>query len=309
MLNQAKATLSPEKAKIVEELLEPSEGETEDPLEIFEAGTGHGSLTLHLARAIHAANAPAPKIPDFQPQKPVDLKPSNRPPKPTLTLVGISVDFCPKDASIDNAERVAYRNYLSHRRAIIQTLDQSAKYSNFAQRTVRNFRHGMYFPDINFHVGSIPEYLTSRLEENNNKPFLGHAILDLPDTHKYLDIVGKATKANGTLITWNPNISQVIVLAKEVREQSIPWFLEKVLEAGSAAGVGGKQWDIRHVKPRAFKHPVDVTSEAEDGSSHGLSDTVSLDEDAGWEMVCRPKHGLRIDVGGFIGVWRKQTVF
>jgi predicted O-methyltransferase YrrM len=32
-----------------------------EPFEVFEAGTGHGSLTLHLARAIHAANPPLPR--------------------------------------------------------------------------------------------------------------------------------------------------------------------------------------------------------------------------------------------------------
>ena len=34
----------------------------EAPLEILEAGTGHGGLTLHLSRAIHAANPPLPSV-------------------------------------------------------------------------------------------------------------------------------------------------------------------------------------------------------------------------------------------------------
>lgn len=39
------------------------------PLEIFEAGTGHGALTLYLARAIHGLNPPPPPLPPRKPNQ------------------------------------------------------------------------------------------------------------------------------------------------------------------------------------------------------------------------------------------------
>ncbi|KFX96568.1 hypothetical protein V490_03275, partial [Pseudogymnoascus sp. VKM F-3557] len=46
---------------------DPSSSSPSPPLEIFEAGTGHGALTLHLARAIHAANPAPPPLPSRAP--------------------------------------------------------------------------------------------------------------------------------------------------------------------------------------------------------------------------------------------------
>ena len=32
-----------------------------------------------------------------------------------------------------------------------------------------------------------------------------------------------------------------------------------------------------------------------------------VSDDNGWEMVCRPKVGIRISGGGFVGVWRRMS--
>lgn len=183
----------------------------------------------------------------------------------------------------------------------------------------------MYYPHIDFHIGGIDDYLASRLVDNGGIPFLEHAILDLPDIHHYLDIVGKALKSSGILITFCPSITQINAGVTFVRQNGLPLFLEKVVEVGGAVGVGGREWDVRPVKPRALlrakaedmKSPGDI-GEGEDASndSNGNpvvvpaeppSKDVPVADDSGWEMVCRPKVGIRTSGGGFVGIWRKMT--
>jgi tRNA (adenine57-N1/adenine58-N1)-methyltransferase len=257
-------------------------------LEIFEAGTGHGALTLNLARAIHGANTATPPIPD---------------------------EDITAEATPDVVERMkdTYQEWRKNRRAVIHTLDCSGRHSAHAETVVKNFRHGLYYPHIDFHVGSIDEYLTSRLEATDGTPFLDHAILDLPDIHHYFDIVGRALKANGTLITFCPSITQINAGMTFVRQGAVPLFLEKVIEVGGVVGVGGREWDVRPVKPRALlkarTEDIKPSEEPEDALAEDLEDLRQSpdSDDSGWEMVCRPKVGLRIVGGGFVGVWRKMT--
>ena len=319
--------------------------EEESRLEIFEAGTGHGSLTLHLARAIHAANPHPPKSPR------------------------------------------QYNSFLEKRRAIVQTLDISPKHSDHAKKVVGNYRRGVYSHCVDFHVGTIPDYIDARLASSNGSPVFDHAILDLPDTHDYLEIVGKSLKLGGTLITFNPSLSQIMRCVEDVRSKKLPFVLDKVLEIGLAAGVGGREWDVRLVKQRvlkkkedaavlyegtrhlvldssikaesetaqfsdvAFKDNVAFVESGDIGESHVIEDTAvtkellavednaavqgNLDEPAkteepvadlatettasmgrevealtndsedGMSMICRPKVGVRIEGGGFIGVWKR----
>ena len=266
---------------------------TQDLLEIFEAGTGHGALTLNLARAIHGANTVAPSIPGKD-------------------------DAVEAESEGIGHTMEAYQAWKADRRAVIHTLDCSARHSAHAETVVKNFCHGIYYPHIDFHVGDIDEYLSSRLATTGSLPFLEHAILDLPDIQHYFDIVGKALKGNGTLITFCPSITQINSGVTYVRQHGIPLFLEKVVEVGGAVGVGGREWDVRPVKPRAFLKAqvtdMKPSDRLEEGLASGLEDAsleVPLSHtpssgDSGWEMVCRPKVGLRTAGGGFVGVWRKM---
>jgi tRNA (adenine57-N1/adenine58-N1)-methyltransferase catalytic subunit len=259
-------------------------------------------LTLHLARVIHGANTAAPAIPADN----------------------------DRFETID--EKKVYQAWQKERKAVIQTLDCNISHSRHAQKVVRNFRHGIYYPHVDFHVGSIVTYLTSRLATSDQKPFLDHAILDLPNTQEYLEIVKKALKPNGTLITFCPSITQINASVMLVKEKSLPLFLEKVIEVGAGIGVGGREWDVRPVKPRALmrseaealakaqaaeKIVEDVEGESQDSERNGdESSTGEVDEvsslepadpqEAGLEMVCRPKVGGRISGGGFLGVWRRM---
>jgi hypothetical protein len=271
-----------------------------DRLEIFEAGTGHGALTLNLARAIHGANTAAPKIPEED------------------ETAEISPDRV-------EARGEAYKEWRTNRRAVIHTIDCSGRNSAHAKTVVKNFRHGMYYPHIDFHVGSIDDYLTQRLVESGGAPFLEYTILDLPDITHFFDIVGKALKPNGTLITFCPSITQINAGVTFARQKHLPLFLEKVVEVGGAVGVGGREWDVRPVKPRALlEAKVEDTKQSkyleegrdilggpvEDLGELPAKTLVSknpVSDDNGWEMVCRPKVGIRISGGGFVGVWRRMS--
>lgn len=286
-------------------------------------------MTLHLSRAIHGANTPAPELPPAP-------SPTDRSKKVSYSLWESLAGLVVKNKVDD-----PYETWRANRRAVIHTLDISPEHSAHAQNVVRNFRHGMYFPHIDFHVGKLEDYLSSRLESNGDEPFLAHAILDLPDTHHYLEIVGKALNPNGCLITWNPSITQTIRCVEVVREKRLPFLLEKVLEVGTSVGVGGKEWDVRSVKPRARvkaealakqkaadsqgkesqeiaegglgaypeaeQHDMDSTGAV--NTAESKAELTAASDDSGWEMVCRPKVGLRIEGGGFIGLWRRMEQY
>ncbi|KAL2074231.1 hypothetical protein VTL71DRAFT_8009 [Oculimacula yallundae] len=262
----------------------------EERLEIFEAGTGHGALTLHLSRAIHAANFPAP-IP--------------KAPSPTEDNAQVEEDNEDKE-------------WRATRRAVIHTLDIHPAHSAHAKGVVKNFRKGLYFPNVDFHTGTIQDYLSGRLAETDT-PFLDHAILDLPSTHSYFEIVCKAMKPHGMLLGFCPSITQINACVLLCKKKNLPFFLEKVIEIGGSIGVGGKEWDVRLVTPRAAKKASAETrvvkdpaeeipedrNDTEVSGSEASEDTLSVES----MMVCRPKVGAKVSGGGFVGVWRKITPF
>lgn len=301
------------------------------PFEIFEAGTGHGGLTLHLARAIHGANPPISKEAKAL-EETIDVEEGNCP-NPSET-------FSPLMTKVlgDSYLNVPRKGpYASKRRAIIQTLDTSTTHSNFAKKVIKNYRNGMYYQNIDFHVGTIESYLSSRLQESG-QPFLEHVILDLPSTHNFLEIVAKALKPNGMFIAFCPSITQITSCVLKAKNDKLPFWLETVLEIGPGAGTGGRLWDVRAIKPRAVikaeleaakrlkesknqeTESVDQEHEAQAVNVLGIEKESSeaeqqkewiqqekledMGEDSGWEMICRPKVGDKVVGGGFIAVWR-----
>ncbi|KAH6667879.1 adenine-N(1)--methyltransferase [Halenospora varia] len=308
-------------------------------LEIFEAGTGHGALTLNLARAIHAANTVSPKT-----ASPTSASLNTATPQSgTKTEAETETETKTETETVNGAEtdsldttQTAYQAWRDSRRAVLHTLDISGKHSDFAQNVVKNFRNGIYFHHVDFHVGLIEDYLSNRLEKSP-KPFLDIAILDLPATNNYLDIVSKALKPSGKLLVFCPNITQINECVLDVKKKGIPLFLEKVVELGASLGSGGRVWDVRPVRPRAylkamaekaavnvlggsFKRlqlgdetteevtPSVVTGEvaSDVDNTTEIQETTPTDDGGGWELVCRPMVGGRIVGGGFVGLWRKM---
>ncbi|OAF55339.1 hypothetical protein VC83_08228 [Pseudogymnoascus destructans] len=285
---------------------DPSSPSPSPPLEIFEAGTGHGALTLHLARAIHAANPAPPPIPSR-------ARPVPAPDSEESTSDAVDAEH---QAAVEKWEA-----YKPTRRAVVTTFDVSARHSAHAQTVVAGWRKGMYEHSVDFHVGSISEYISSRLA-TSLEPFLDHTILDLPDCHLYLETISRALKEDGTVLVFCPSITQIIACVKQAKKEGLPLVLETTLEIGQAAGVGGRVWDVRAVRARSFvraeaaeaekvESAEGVESGTEGSGAEAVAETTPKEaehlkpEGDGWNMVCRPKVGDRVVGGGFVGVFRR----
>ena len=268
------------------------------PLEILEAGTGHGSLTLHLARAIHAINA--------------------------------SGHTCqPLDQNSRSATQLWHK-------AVIQTVDVSAQYSEHAKKIVQGFRQGLYTEDVSFHVANISDWLDQqvrerKLEECDDKSFLRHILLDMPESYRHIEKAASALRPDGNIILFNPSITQITAAVDLIRTKKLPLFLERVLELGSNM-TGGKEWDVRAVKSRAWvcaeqeeklarkqeseskqadqehDHTSTIDNSANSVSRNGEQGRATMNEAEGFEMICRPKAYTRVVGGGFLGVWRKKIL-
>ncbi|KAK5995905.1 tRNA (adenine(58)-N(1))-methyltransferase TrmI-like protein [Cladobotryum mycophilum] len=239
----------------------PGEDDEDDhnapPFEIFEAGTGMGSLTMHIARTIYAANPTFPLLSDIcSPPHPTN---------PTTTSP-------PQEAALTSL--------------------QTSNHARAAYKLIRNFRRAQYLSPIDFHVGSVEEYLGRRLEESGGKPFLSRVILDLPSAHDNAERVVQALHPNGLLILFNPSISQIAEFQTWSNETLQPIRLEKVIElhattvsdGGVHDSAGGRHWDVKTVVPKA--------EQGEDGNGKPV-------------QVMRPKVGERVAGGGFVAVLRR----
>lgn len=249
----------------------------EPPFEIFEAGTGMGSLTLHIARALHAAN----------PAMPSRLRQA-------ICAAPLSRDLEPDAApSLDLESGVAdeYAKYKASRRAILHTLDRNHKHTRGAFKIVRNFRRSQYLSDIDFHIGSVQQYIQQRLEANDGQPFLSRAILDLPAADEHAEDLIKALRPDALLIIFNPSISQIADFQLWMTRTKQPVRLEKVVELPTSTvhdgvhdGVaGGRHWDLKLVVTRKNEEEGDSTP----------------------AQVMRPKVGDRVGGGGFVAVLRR----
>jgi tRNA (adenine57-N1/adenine58-N1)-methyltransferase len=248
-------------------------------IQILEAGTGHGALTLYLAQAIQ----------NFNP--------------PTVT---------------ESYQSKKLSDWKANRKAIIHTVDISAKHSEHAQKIVQNFRNGIYIGNVDFHVGDLPEFFANY--ESNCNQFLTHVILDMPSSDEKLGIVAEHLQVDGKLLVFNPSVSQIMDCVERITQERIPLRLERVLElAGSFSG--GREWDIRITKIRksrqSWKASEGSTSEATpksilsqlwfwvSGLFPGQKSITPILPERQFAIVCRPKAGERIPVGGFVGVWRR----
>lgn len=290
----------------------------EERLEFLEAGTGHGALTLHISRALHAANPPKPPFP------------SEIEDPPSASEGEDSASMSETDSVYDNAD--VMEAWRGSRRAVLHTIDVSARYSEHARKVVRGFRHGMYADNVDFHVGDVSEWvkaeLARRLEPQHSEPtaeepaepaapapFLNYAFLDLPGSVNHLEAVASAMHVDGTLIVFNPSVTQIAECIQRIKQDGLPLTVETVIELGQNSSTGGKEWDVRIIKPRALlrKETEKATEVKAEAASEGEDMTRNEEQasadaskaDGGWSTVCRPKVGDRIFGGGFLGVFKK----
>ncbi|KAF2651249.1 S-adenosyl-L-methionine-dependent methyltransferase [Lophiostoma macrostomum CBS 122681] len=283
---------------------------TSAPLEILEAGTGHGALTLHLSRAIHAVNPP--RIGNStQPQSEDGLE--------DAVYLGESI----ADLEHSNAE-----SQKRSRCAIVHTLDISEKHSKHARKIVEGFRHGMYASNVDFHVGDISAWIASqKASRSTEDPFLSYVFLDLPNADQHLANVAPVLHVNGLMAVFNPSITQIAECVETIRENKLPYLLDQVIELGAG---NIRQWDVRAVRPRSSLRTEPTrppaTKSAADSSDAAIASEDSAPEFVGgqeardgelsaalasdhekWAMVCRPKVGERVIGGGFLGLWRRMV--
>lgn len=265
--------------------------------EILEAGTGHGALTLYLARALHPGNA--------------------------------HLSLPPVSSVEDDSALVRWK---SSRKAILHTLDIKSAYTSHARNLIHSFKKGLYAPTIDFHTSPVGPWVSTALKKRRDVPFLSHAILDLPDSDQELSAVAAAVKTDGTIVVFNPSITQIMQCLRKVREEGMQLELEKVIELPGNGGAGGREWDVRPIVPRSRLKKDAAVAEAEQGGYEPMGEAGTgsegesleivdgevdgsevLEQDheqrasssAKEEMICRPKVGGRIAGGGFLGVFRK----
>lgn len=140
---------------------------------------------------------------------------------------------------------------------------------------------------------------------------------------------------DGILAVFVPSITQIGDCLRVINEQRLPFALEKAVELGTGIS-SGRLWDVRYVTKRTSsndagvverRHQVaknkdqekgevedeqeeDETSANEAPSDPGVEEKAETEQQprdtAGEEvMVCRPKVGVRIVGGGFVGIWRR----
>lgn len=291
-------------------------------MELLEAGTGHGSLTLHLARAIHAANLPLPAQQDpYTLARPDENSSVVQPHESIDGPVGTPASpGHPYESGISG-------KFARHRQAIIHSLDNIHQHSKHAQNIVQGFRRGLYNSDVEFHVGDVSEWIdkefalrASNSTDSADKAFLSHILLDLPNSHSYAMKVVSALHVSGNLLVFAPSITQIVNWVDEIRKKKLPLQLDQVIELGRGIS-GGRQWDVRGVKPRALLRAINTRvvnhtnlvqnqiRESQDGHDQATAKASQArvdDEDFGWEMVCRPKVGEQVIGGGFVSLWKKE---
>lgn len=302
-------------------------------LEILEAGTGHGGLTLHLARAIHAANLALPgkrhMVTSVQGKNTQSAQSISN-----TRIAGPEVEtpFAPNSDSLDDSKpRIDDAISKSHKQAVIHSLDISPSHLHHAKKLVEGFRQGQYADDVKFYVGDVSAWIDQQLiqrglhsGEIKDKAFLSHVVLDLPGSQSHLEKAASVLHINGTLIVFNPSITQIIACVKEIKLNMLPLELDRILEVDQGM-VGGREWDVRAMKPRALARAeaekevnLDEESAPTGASDQGFTedggmetkqnDTIQelLKEGTKWYMICRPKFTERWSGGGFVGVWKKM---
>lgn len=290
------------------------------PLELLDTGTGHGSVTLNLARAIQAANPPIPEIeledPDSSSQSSF-----NEPSKRDILANGINAQV--------------WQEWRASRRAIVHSVEISPVFSAHAERkVVAGFRRGLYSPHIDFHVANVNDWIDRQLEERDHDPFLSYVFLDMPSCHRYMGKIATAMKDNALIAVFAPSITQIAECVREVKANGLPLRMEKALELGDGIS-NGRLWDIRLAFKKA-NDPIDEpsstgmkdgaeteseeadprseavpTSSANEGGRNSSSTAAASPDGDGNEapvMVCRPKVGERVIGGGFVGLWRRKAL-
>ncbi|KAK6351529.1 hypothetical protein TWF718_004687 [Orbilia javanica] len=274
--------------------VDPEEG----PLEVLEAGTGHGSLTLHLARALHTGH------------------PSKE--KPVSILHSVE-----KDKKVHEAAMKLLKGF---RRGIYD--GPGVKFYNDDVESWLRAR----LLDIEASSSEVPSIQgtseesttleipsTDKLATGTKGSLLSACVLDLPEIRPLLPLLQDNMHLGAILGYWAPSITQISAVVEHVKSNRLPFLVEKVLEFGNGVGgAGARVWDVRPalVRSRVKANKSHKSASSQRSSEDGETETTA-NEDAvakedqtkrattEWEMVCRPKTGERTVGGGFYLIMRR----
>jgi hypothetical protein len=214
------------------------------------------------------------------------------------------------------------------RRAVIHTVDASARHSSHAEGVVRGFRRGLYAGSVDFHGGvDLSRFLAARSSLTSSgaspgpPPRFSHAILDLLAPHAHLAAVARALRTDARLLVFNPSVTQIADCVRAAGYMRLPLRLERVVEL-AGGWVGGRDWDVRVARlKRPELQPPGAGGVVPAGAAAAGAGGGVLARLARWwrgpgarseeavrqevAMVCRPRAGERVPVHGFVGVWTR----
>lgn len=232
----------------------------------------------------------------------------------------------------DNVDPVQQQwdSWRNCRSAVVHTVDISPKYSTRAEKTVRGFRRGIYAGNVDFYVGHVGNWIAEQKKRRASRgilslgsgrvdPFLSCAILDMPSAHMNIPLVTPILKTNGLLAVFMPSITQIGDCVSLIRQQRLPFIMERTIELGMGLS-NGRLWDVRVANKKSRADPSSWTecSGSDDGAVRQdepgdrdaetpvSGEAQKTDESV---LICRPKVGLRLVGGGFVGIWRRINDF
>lgn len=283
-------------------------------MEILEAGTGNGALTLHLARAIHAANTTPPPFPlqsQVRGQAPTENNPE-------------SLEADQKNIPAEEKQvQEEWDSWRAQRGAVIHTVDNRHNFTKHAERFVRGFRRGMYTGEVDFYVSPVEDWIDEQTRRRTTGglikrvyPFLTYVLLDMPSAQNLIPKVAPIMRADGVLAIFTPNVTQIAECVDIIRRQRLPFLQEKTVELGTGIS-SGRLWDIKVVQTRAHvsrivgkrravenQDQTDPEQSVSEFEREPSADAVKSEGDI--VQVCKPKVGERIVGGGFVAIFRKM---
>lgn len=187
-------------------------------------------------------------------------------------------------------------NDKSLRGAILHSVDRNRMHSSVGKANVSNYKNGRYLDDVEFYISENPSaWLKEHMQQNENSdPYLSGVFLDLPNPEAYLHDIARHMKLEATLIVFCPSVTQILQCKKLIEDSRrvsadvyqksdklIDLTLTKTIELPPGNGGGTREWDVKTV----------FTRDSEENVS-----------------ICRPKVGLKVVGGGFVGVFKKSSV-